>query len=140
MEPQSDLLFVYGTLKRGLANHLQLGGAPCLGEAVMPGIDLHDLGPFPMAIAGSGCAHGEVYRVEPPQLADVDRFEGVPRLYERRRLPLQDGRLAWIYLGQARQVRHSPLLAAGRWPAGPGAARRLAGRPGWERGPVPPCL
>jgi hypothetical protein len=30
-------------------------------------------------------------------------------------LRLADGRRAWVYLGQPRQVRHAPVLAAGRW-------------------------
>lgn len=121
MERGGDLLFVYGTLKRGFANHRQLGGAPFAGEMTMPGIDLHDLGPFPMAIVGTGCAHGELYRVADSLLAALDRFEGAPRLYERQRLPLADGRQAWVYLGRPRQVRHSPRLADGRWPAAPAA-------------------
>lgn len=120
MEPECDLLFVYGTLKRGLVNHHHLGGAPFLGEAELPGVQLHDLGPFPMAIPGEGPARGELYQVNACQLAHLDRFEGVPRLYRRECWRLPDGRQAWIYLGQPRQVRHSPRLEAGVWPA-PGA-------------------
>ena len=127
MELPCDLLFVYGTLKRGLANHHQLAGAPFVAEASMEGVDLHDLGPFPMAIAGEGLAHGELYRVDGEQLARLDRFEGVPRLYTRHRMPLRDGRPAWIYLGRPRQVRHSPRLAEGRWPATDGRRSRQGG-------------
>jgi len=119
MEPECDLLFVYGTLKRGLTNHHHLGGARFVAEAWMDGVALHDLGPFPMAVAGDGHAVGELYRVDGDQLARLDRFEGVPRLYERRLRPLSDGRQAWIYLGRPRQVRHSPRLAGGRWPVSP---------------------
>lgn len=121
MELQCDLLFVYGTLKRGLVNHHQLGGAPFLGEAELAGVQLHDLGPFPMAIPGEGLARGELYRVDAARLAHLDRFEGVPRLYRRACWSLGDGRQAWIYLGEARQVRHSPRLADGFWPQGPAA-------------------
>lgn len=117
MEQECALLFVYGTLKRGLANHHQLGGAVFAGEAVMVGVELHDLGPFPMAIAGEGSVHGELYRVDDQQLTRLDRFEGVPRLYRREGRQLADGRQAWIYLGRPRQVRHSPRLSEGRWPA-----------------------
>lgn len=116
MQPESDLLFVYGTLKRGLANHQQLSAARYAGEAAMPGVDLHDLGPFPMAVSGRGTVLGELYGVDAATLARLDRFEGVPRLYRRERLPLGDGRTAWIYLGQPRQVRHSPRLDGGCWP------------------------
>lgn len=131
MEPPCDLLFVYGTLKRGLANHHQLSGARFVAEARMEGVDLHDLGPFPMAIAGEGLAHGELYRVDGEHLARLDRFEGVPRLYGRHLMPLSDGRPAWIYLGRPRQVRHSPRLAEGRWPAADGRRPRHGGLHGW---------
>ncbi|MFM7314435.1 MAG: gamma-glutamylcyclotransferase [Cyanobium sp.] len=117
MDLGDGLLFVYGSLKRGQANHHHLADAPFEGEAVIGGVQLHDLGPFPMAIPGEGRIHGELYRVDAGRLALLDRFEGVPRLYERRILPLSDGRGAWIYLGGARQVRHSPRLPTGRWPA-----------------------
>jgi len=117
MQQESALLFVYGTLKRGLVNHHLLGEAAFAGEAEMPGVDLYDLGPFPMAIAGDGTASGELYRVDGERLLHLDRFEGAPRLYRRERLPLTDGRRVWIYLGLPHQVRHSPRLRNGRWPA-----------------------
>lgn len=116
MEPESHLLFVYGTLKRGQANHHHMIGARFAADALMDGIELYDLGPFPMAIAGEGRARGELFWVDGEQLAALDRFEGVPRLYARRQRPLCDGRLAWIYLGRPRQVRHSPRLVEGCWP------------------------
>ncbi|MEB3271212.1 MAG: gamma-glutamylcyclotransferase family protein [Synechococcus sp.] len=119
MPAQSQLLFVYGTLKRGHDNHRHLAGAPWAGEGLMAGVDLHDLGPFPMAILGEGRVQGELYRVGEVELARLDRFEGVPRLYRRELRPLSDGRLAWIYLGRPRQVRHAPRLRQGLWPAEP---------------------
>lgn len=125
--PQGGLLFVYGSLQRGQPNHSWLAEAPCLGETELAGVDLYDLGPFPMAIAGAGRLQGELYRVEEPLLRRLDRFEGVPRLYRRERWSLADGRPVWIYLGSARQVRHSPRLAEGRWPQRPGA-QALNGR------------
>lgn len=115
------LLFVYGTLQNGQPNHGLLDGASFCGMATMPGIEVHDLGPFPMAIVRAGSVHGEVYAVTLDQLAALDRLEGVPRLYQRLRRPLGDGRLAWVYLGRAHQVRHVPALPDGRWPGAPGA-------------------
>ncbi len=110
-------VFVYGTLKRGQPNHARLQGARWLGEAWLEGACLYDLGPFPMAIPAEGRVAGEVYAVPAEVLPELDAFEGCPRLYQRRWLPLADGRQAWVYLGQGRQVRHSPRLAAGHWPA-----------------------
>jgi gamma-glutamylcyclotransferase (GGCT)/AIG2-like uncharacterized protein YtfP len=120
-----ELVFVYGTLKRGHGNHHWLAEASFQGEAVLPNVVLHDLGPFPMAVPGEGLVRGEVYAVDAAGLARLDRLEGYPRLYDRRPLPLADGRRAWVYLGRPHQVRHVSALADGCWlgPA-PGAAVR----------------
>lgn len=119
-DPQTgeQLVFVYGTLMRGMANHRHLAGAPCLGTAELAGFALYDLGPFPMAIASgdrSHRLHGELYAVQPAQLQALDRFEGAPRLYRRQAEPLADGRSVWLYVGQPRQVRHVQRIADGRW-------------------------
>jgi gamma-glutamylcyclotransferase (GGCT)/AIG2-like uncharacterized protein YtfP len=115
-EPMAPVL-VYGTLKRGFANHPWLQGAPYLGEGVMEGLALHDLGPFPMAVPSAGGARlqGELYGVDGVLLTRLDRLEGTPRLYQRRRHPLLGGGEAWVYVGRPAQVRHSPRLASGRW-------------------------
>lgn len=110
-----QLVFVYGTLLRGEANHGWLAAAEFGGEAWMDGLDLHNLGPFPMAVEGSGRCHGEVVAVSAEELAKLDRLEGVPRLYRRQRRQLGDGRWVWVYVGNARQVRHAPRLEHGRW-------------------------
>jgi len=110
-----ELVFVYGTLQRGQVNHHWLGGCGFEGEGTVGGLVLHDLGPFPMAIAGSGMVQGEVYRLVDRALDALDRLEGYPRLYDRQPMPLMDGRLAWVYLGRPRQVRHSPVLGGGCW-------------------------
>jgi len=126
-----ELIFVYGSLKRGQANHHLLAPARFEGDGRAEGLVLHDLGPFPMAIAapppaaqGDSVAgacpsriEGEVFAVDGETLQRLDRLEGVPRLYQRHRQQLLDGRWAWVYLGQPHQVRHGPALASGRWPA-----------------------
>jgi gamma-glutamylcyclotransferase (GGCT)/AIG2-like uncharacterized protein YtfP len=114
---ERQLVFVYGTLKRGEKNHHWLEGASWQGEAELSGVLLHDLGPFPMAVIGEGTAIGEVYGVEEHGLARLDELEGYPRLYDRQMLSLNDGRQAWVYLGRLRQVRHAPLVVGGSWHA-----------------------
>lgn len=119
-EPGMELVFVYGSLKSGMANHHRLAGAGCLGPAQLQGWALYDLGPFPMAIASGDPAHtlhGELYAVSTDLLACLDRFEGVPRLYDRVCWQCADGRLAWLYAGQPRQVRFVRRIPAGIWPA-----------------------
>jgi gamma-glutamylcyclotransferase (GGCT)/AIG2-like uncharacterized protein YtfP len=112
------LLFVYGSLKRGQRHHGHLRGADLEGTASVLGLSLHDLGPFPMAVVdptGNAVVHGEIYAITAEQLDAIDRFEGVPRLYERQLHPLRDGREVWVYVGRARQVRYSPTIASGCW-------------------------
>jgi gamma-glutamylcyclotransferase (GGCT)/AIG2-like uncharacterized protein YtfP len=112
------LLFVYGSLKRGMTHHGELSGAAELESARLEGLALYDLGPFPMAICCNqpGCTvEGELYQVSPDQLAHLDRFEGAPKLYQRRRLQLSDGTNVWVYVGRERQVRHSPRVTSGCW-------------------------
>ena len=117
-----QLVFVYGTLKRGERNHGWLSEARFVGEASLDGVTLHDLGPFPMLVTGEGCCHGELYAVDAEGLRRLDALEGYPRLYDRQRMALVDGRRAWVYLGRPQQVRHSPRLTEGRWR---GSARPL---------------
>jgi gamma-glutamylcyclotransferase (GGCT)/AIG2-like uncharacterized protein YtfP len=120
-------VFVYGTLRRGQSNHHLLAGARWGGEQRLPGARLHNLGPFPMAIAtpdtAADAVQGELWWVDAATLEQLDRLEGHPRLYERRPLTLASGQRAWVYLGRPRQVRHSPPLPQGLWPpASTGAA------------------
>ena len=130
MPQERQLVFVYGTLKRGEKNHHWLEGASWQGEAELSGVLLHDLGPFPMAVVGEGTAIGEVYAVEGSGLARLDELEGYPRLYDRRPLPLADGRSAWVYLGRPNQVRYVSAIVDGYWrgpaPGGPVRPSRMS--------------
>lgn len=135
------LVFVYGSLKRGMANHGQLGGARWLGQARLRGLALYDLGPFPMAVASNAVdawVHGEVHEVDATQLAALDRFEGAPRLYERERWRLEDGRAVWVYVGRQRQVRHVQRIRSGLWRGPAPGFRRSAPPPASDR-PRPPA-
>ena len=111
------LVFVYGSLKRGQSHHDQLQGCAWQGDAELRGLALYDLGPFPMAVVAEPEARlqGEIYRVDGQHLSRLDRFEGAPRLYERQRWPLSDGRSVWVYVGKPHQVRHVQRLRSGCW-------------------------
>ncbi len=76
------LVFVYGTLKRGFPNHARfLGGARRVGEfqtveAYPLVLDGERLSPCLIDRPGAGKAvQGEVYAVDPPTLAALDRLE-----------------------------------------------------------------
>lgn len=78
----SKLVFVYGTLKRGLSNHGWMRGQTFLGEArTVPRYRMFDLGGYPgmvLADEGEGGAiEGEVWAVDEEGLRGLDRLEGV---------------------------------------------------------------
>ena len=86
---ESELLFVYGTLKRGRGNHHLLRDAEFVqldsvrGELWTGGV------PFLVSPANGGSlskVYGEIYRVTPEQLARCDGLEGHPRAYLRQLL------------------------------------------------------
>ncbi len=114
-------VFVYGTLKRGEANHHWLAGGRFGGRRRLRGVRLHDLGPYPMAVPAEDAAliHGELYAVDPAGLAALDRLEDVPVEYERHCLLLTDDTEAWVYLGRPEQVRGRPVVPYGDWGATP---------------------
>lgn len=109
-----ELLFVYGTLKRGHGNNRLLFGQKYMGKAITER-------PYIMASRGIPYVyewnraeqndeiirgkpiHGEIYQVDPDALAGIDRLEGHPRWYRRKVIPIElhaevTTRIhAWIY-------------------------------------------
>ena len=110
----SQLVFVYGSLKRGFALHELLQGQLYLGNAVTePLYRLFDLGSYPGLVEWpEGLAiRGEVYQVDLECLSRLDEVEGVAeRQYARRKISLQaefascDVR-AWFWLNAVRGLR-----------------------------------
>lgn len=96
------LLFVYGTLKRGLRNHHFLAGQEFLGPArTLPGYRLYHCGPYPGVVADRGgpAVEGELWRVDDITLRRLDEFEGVPTVFDRREIPLENrDEPAFVYL------------------------------------------
>ena len=99
-------VFVYGTMRRGQRNHARLCGARLLKQTHTAG-RFHLWSrrtangyPAPIAIP-NGTKHvlGELYLVPGPVLADLDRAEGHPYVYERRHVRI-DGhdRVVWMYV------------------------------------------
>jgi len=107
----SQLVFVYGSLKRGFALHELLQGQLYLGNAVTePLYRLFNLGSYPGLVEWpEGLAiRGEVYQVDLECLSHLDEVEGVAeRLYVRRRILLQtefesSDVQAWFWLNAVR--------------------------------------
>jgi gamma-glutamylcyclotransferase (GGCT)/AIG2-like uncharacterized protein YtfP len=112
-------VFVYGTLLAGESNHRLLARARLVAAArTKPGFELRDLGPFPALVRGGAHAvTGEVYEVDEPTLAALDRLEGHPRFYRRARIALEDGAVVETYLLAPEQVEGRPVIDSGSWRA-----------------------
>ena len=73
-----ELVFVYGTLRRGGSNAFRMEGAAFRGAARVQG-ELHAITWYPGLTLkeGAGWVIGEVYRVGPEQMRALDEFEGL---------------------------------------------------------------
>ena len=129
----TDLLFVYGTLKRGFRNHRLLASAEFVGEARtgQRRYRLLDCGAYPAlielsaesALAEPPAIRGEVYRITPEHLPALDELEDEGTLYRRTTIPvvLVDESagapvVAWTYLWLGCPDRFS-LIAGDVWPS-----------------------
>ena len=74
-----DLIFVYGTLKRGHQNHSYLADEEFIGEGNICGFQLVCLGEYPVIIEDDGQmtkVEGELYSVSPSTMTRLDILEG----------------------------------------------------------------
>jgi len=116
-------LFVYGTLRRGEANHGLLQSARCLfRQARAKGVLVDTGSGYPAMREGDGDVVGELYEVDDETLGRTDELEdyfgpGDPRnLYERVLRPVRTeaGEMdAWVYVSD--RFGASPVIPSGDW-------------------------
>lgn len=101
-----QLLFVYGTLKRGQsANHLLAGGRFVRAASTLPRYRLLDLGDHPGLVEATGpgmTIQGELWWVNTSSFPALDAYEGAPRDYDRKPIGIQDCTepvIAYFFLG-----------------------------------------
>lgn len=119
------VLFVNGTLMRGLALHANLRGARFLGEvATEPRYRLYSIGDRHPGMfrleegePGGISVPGELYLVDEAQWAAIEAGEP-PDLY-RGEVTLADGRRVWgiLYPRALAEGRHQDISAYGGWRA-----------------------
>lgn len=94
----STRLFIYGTLKKGGRLHRHMEGQKFIGKVkTAPKYRLYAVGWFPGLYelpsedddVGKSI-EGELYEVDDECLARLDRVEGVPSLYQRRAVTVQN--------------------------------------------------
>lgn len=115
---QDDLLFVNGTLMRGLGLHGNLQGAEFLAEMkTAPKYRMHDIGgvhPGMYEVEKDGVAvTGELYTLPLDVLLRV--IEGEPPGLYRGPVELEDGRVVPGVLYQEDMAKKHPVIADGNW-------------------------
>jgi gamma-glutamylaminecyclotransferase len=115
----SSLVFVYGTLLSGEANHGLLARARLVAATrTQAEFALYDLGAFPGLVAGGGdVVTGELYEIDDATFAALDDLEDYPRYYQRQQILLANGATAWTYLLSPAQVAEGAVIPSGDWRA-----------------------
>ena len=95
--PGNCLLFVYGSLKRGHANHGQLAGARFVAEArTVPRFALRVIAGYPALVPGAQAILGELFELNNAGLAALDEFEGNDYVREEVELEAFGPALAYL--------------------------------------------
>ncbi|MDH3717767.1 MAG: gamma-glutamylcyclotransferase [Planctomycetota bacterium] len=85
-------IFVYGSLKRGQSRSAVLAQQRFLGHVVTrPKYRMYDLGAYPGLVPHDHgrSIEGELWGVDEGCLAELDQIEGVPTLYRRAQVELE---------------------------------------------------
>ncbi|ABE51304.1 gamma-glutamylcyclotransferase family protein [Methanococcoides burtonii] len=112
-----NLLFVYGTLKRGYVNHHLLERSTFVLETCTEKkFQILDMGDFPAVVKDVPVStiDGELFNVDDSTLSDIDAFEG--EWFSREEVVLQDSSIAWMYF-LSEYVSHEgcPSITSGTW-------------------------
>ena len=136
MKPDTnlELVFVYGTLRRGGSNAFRMDGAELVGLATVGGA-LYRISWYPgLVLDGDGRVSGEVYRVGPELLRALDEFEGLAAgeiegsEYRRVKVEADAGNYevveVWVYEWKG-AFDEDERIQSGDWLAGDFVADRL---------------
>jgi gamma-glutamylcyclotransferase (GGCT)/AIG2-like uncharacterized protein YtfP len=112
-------VFTYGTLLRGEPNHRLLATSKFIGEATTKAeYTMVDCGYYPAILEGGKTAvKGEVFEVDERTLERLDYLEGVPSLYIRKTITLDDGTEAEVYILNSSRTETADLteIESGDW-------------------------
>lgn len=77
-------VFVYGTLMKNQGNHRCLNDSIYIGDGVIDGYEMYDLGSYPGIVEGKGTVIGEVYQITGETENRLDCLEGEGDLYLKK--------------------------------------------------------
>jgi len=122
---QAQLVFVYGSLMRGLYLHHLMEAGTFVGEGTARGM-LVSLGRYPGMVEGSGVVRGELYRFDDlpgalDVLDDIEEYDPAdpaasPYVRVERPVTTSDGTQldAWLYVYRG-SVAGAPRIDGGDW-------------------------
>jgi gamma-glutamylaminecyclotransferase len=122
-DPDTHIVFVYGSLMRGFRNHVLLTDARFIGEgASEPRFTMLHLGSFPALVeVGSTTIVGELYEVDDITLGRLDMLEGHPAFYYRKEIGTVTGEegafTALAYLLPKGHLDSRMIIESGNWRA-----------------------
>jgi len=95
------VVFVYGSLRKGMGNHILLRNSEFIHNDIMmyPGI-MVSMGAFPAVVKTNDDIRqirGELYSVDEEIMTRLDQLEGYPSFYNREQRQTKSDVLAWIY-------------------------------------------
>ena len=110
-------VFVYGTLKRGFINNHILLRCPQEKNFTLDNFAMYNYHKaFPMIIEQKGnIVKGETYNVDVITFNMIDKLEGVPYFYNKKKVKVRGGREGWIYYGYKEKVQGRCLIKSGLW-------------------------
>lgn len=104
---KGDLLFVYGTLRKGGSADLSRNPNASFIDSDRINAKLYSIGWFPGILAGDTTEKfdetqpyvvGDVFLLNDATIKDqLDAYEGYPSLYDRRQVITENGHTVWVY-------------------------------------------
>jgi len=117
MQKHTNLVAVFGSLKKGFGNHRVIGDSEFLGTTkTEPKFTMFSFGGFPgLLLEGNTSIEVEVYDVTNREIMNgLDRLEGYPSFYDRTQIETEFGD-AWIYFNKSRNLEHHSIIESGVW-------------------------
>lgn len=113
-------VFVYGTLKKGGRLHQCLADSEFIGNDSLKGYHMMDCGSFPAIYdthaTDDNVVHGEVYSCSQKLMGVLDKIEGVPTLYRRQVVQLEECGASECYVQSYPNYRQEfERVLGGRW-------------------------
>jgi gamma-glutamylcyclotransferase (GGCT)/AIG2-like uncharacterized protein YtfP len=139
IEMTKSLVFIYGTLKQGQCRAGSMLPSRYLGIASITGyFTMYNAGSYPALVSDEIPAdrrvRGELYECDEDMLRDLDQIEGVPHLFNRAYVKLDEINLShlpttedtywmleekraisYVYVDQERLIEEAELIESGFW-------------------------